>query len=229
MVCFFFMFTDQNYIFPFRPCMQVFRCIQLLDHFAPRISYLVWFLGPLLETFYNYFKDDRCDSPLKLLLDITSREMRHCTQCICQYHQAQELYSTEYDPTSIGPLLEVLRTLDGQRITQHLKEINNRIRCGEYDIVHGSGEIVSVMFEVLMFPILLDDSYLASEFETFIDAIDKTHELTLGGHKQYPGVYALLFHKGRRARSIGLRLVGRLSKLRASCNFFVCSHIHQGH
>ncbi|KAG5619463.1 hypothetical protein H5410_019287 [Solanum commersonii] len=67
--------------------------------------------------------------------------------------------------------------------------------------------------KVLMFPILLDDSYLASEFETFIDTIDKTHELTLGGHQQYPGVYALLFHKGRRARSIGLRLAGRMSKL----------------
>lgn len=175
-------------------------------------------MGPLLETFYNYFKDDRTDSPLKLLLDRTSREMRQCTQCICQYHQAQELYSTEYDPTSIGPLLEVLRTLDEERISQHLKEINNRLRCGDYDIVHGSGEIVGVMFEVLMFPILLDDSYLASEFETFIDTIDKTHELTLGGHQQYPGVYALLFHKGRRARSIGLRLAGRMSKLRQSAD-----------
>ncbi|XP_055825886.1 uncharacterized protein LOC129894293 isoform X2 [Solanum dulcamara] len=175
-------------------------------------------MGPLLETFYNYFKDDRRDSPLKLLLDRTSREMRQCTQCICQYHQAQELYSTEYDPSSIGPLLEVLRTLDEERISEHLKEINNRISCGEYDIVHGSGEIVGVMFEVLMFPILLDDSYLASEFETFIDAIDKTHELTLGGHQQYPGVYALLFHKGRRARSIGLRLAGRMSKLRQSAD-----------
>ncbi|XP_059288718.1 uncharacterized protein LOC132042120 isoform X1 [Lycium ferocissimum] len=175
-------------------------------------------MGPLLETFYNYFKDDRSDSPLKLLRDRTSREMRQCTQCICQYHQAQELYSTEYDPSTIGPLLEVLRTLDEERISQHLKEINNRIRCGEYNIVHGSGEIVSVMFEVLMFPILLDDSYLASEFETFIDAIDKTHELTLGGHQQYPGVYALLFHKGRRTRSIGLRLAGRMSKLRQSAD-----------
>ncbi|OIT05156.1 PREDICTED: uncharacterized protein LOC109223930 isoform X1 [Nicotiana attenuata] len=175
-------------------------------------------MGPLLETFYNYFKDDRSDSPLKLLLDRTSREMRQCTQCICQYHQAQELYSTEYDSSSIGPLLEVLQTLDEERISQHLKEINNRIRCGEYDIVHDSGEIVSVMFEVLMFPILLDDSYLASEFETFIDAIDKSHELTLGGHQQYPGVYALLFHKGRRARSIGLRLAGRMSKLRQSAD-----------
>lgn len=111
-------------------------------------------MGPLLETFYNYFKDDRTDSPLKLLLDRTSREMRQCTQCICQYHQAQELYSTEYDPTSIGPLLEVLRTLDEERISQHLKEINNRLRCGDYDIVHGSGEIVGVMFEVFPFTLL---------------------------------------------------------------------------
>lgn len=112
-------------------------------------------MGPLLETFYNYFKDDRSDSPLKLLLDRTSREMRQCTQCICQYHQAQELYSTEYDSSSIGPLLEVLDTLDEERISQHLKEINNRIRCGEYDIVHDSGEIVSVMFEVFPFTFLL--------------------------------------------------------------------------
>ncbi|XP_047266175.1 helicase SEN1 isoform X3 [Capsicum annuum] len=171
-------------------------------------------MGPLLETFYNYYKDHRTDSPLKLLMERTSEEMRHCTQCICQYHQAQELYTTEYDPTTIGPLLDVLRTLDEERITQHLKHINNRITCREHDIVHDSGEIVSVMFEVLMFPILLDDSYLASEFETFIDAIDKTHELTLGGHQQYPGVYALLFHKGRRARTIGLRLAGRMGKLR---------------
>ncbi|CAN4085055.1 unnamed protein product [Withania somnifera] len=175
-------------------------------------------MGPLLETFYNYFKDDRTDSPLKLLLDRTSTEMRHCTQCICQYHQAQELYNTQYDPSSIGPLLEVLRTLDEQRITQHLKQINRRLTCGEYDKMHGTGETVSIMFEVLMFPILLDDFYLASEFETFIDAIDKTHELTLGGHQQYPGVYALLFHKGRRARSIGLRLAGRMSKLRQSAD-----------
>lgn len=175
-------------------------------------------MGPLLETFYNYFKDDRTASPLKFLVDRTSREMRQCTQCICQYHQAQELYSTEYDPSSIGPLLQVLRTLDEERISQHLKQINDRIRRGEYDIVHGSGEIVGVMFEVLMFPILLDDSCLASEFETFIDTIDKTHDLTLGGHQQYPGVYALLFHKGRRARSIGLRLAGRMSKLRQSAD-----------
>lgn len=37
-----------------------------------------------------------------------------------------------------------------------------------------------------MFPILLDDESLANEFQIFIEAVDDSHELTLGGHQQYP-------------------------------------------
>lgn len=37
-----------------------------------------------------------------------------------------------------------------------------------------------------MFPILLDDDSLANEFQIFIEAVDDSHELTLGGHQQYP-------------------------------------------
>lgn len=37
-----------------------------------------------------------------------------------------------------------------------------------------------------MFPILLDDQSLATEFQLFIEAIDNSHELTLDGHQQYP-------------------------------------------
>nr|GMC77348.1 putative helicase magatama 3 [Ipomoea batatas] len=173
-------------------------------------------MGPLLETFYNYYKDEHRDSPLKLLWNRVSEELRHCTQCICQYHQAQEMYNTEYESSSIGPLLDVLRTLDEERISQHLKEINARIAQGDSVLGNDNGEIVSVMFEVLMFPILLDDDSLANEFQIFIEAVDDSHELTLGGHQQYPGVYALLFLKNRRARSIGFRLAGQMNRLRQS-------------
>ncbi|XP_019193568.1 PREDICTED: uncharacterized protein LOC109187727 [Ipomoea nil] len=173
-------------------------------------------MGPLLETFYNYYKDEHHDSPLKLLWNRVSEELRHCTQCICQYHQAQEMYNTEYESSSIGPLLDVLRTLDEERISQHLKEINARIAHGDSVLGNDNGEIVSVMFEVLMFPILLDDDSLANEFQIFIEAVDDSHELTLGGHQQYPGVYALLFLKSRRARSIGFRLAGQMNRLRQS-------------
>ncbi|VFQ65565.1 unnamed protein product [Cuscuta campestris] len=175
-------------------------------------------MGPLLETFYNYYKDERKDSPLKVLWDRVTEEMRSCTQCVCQYHQAQEMYSTEYELSSIGPLLDVLHTLDEERISVHLKEINARIARGESDLGSDNAEIVCVMFEVLMFPILLDDDSLAKEFQKFIEAIDDSHELTLGGHQQYPGVYALLFCKSRRSRSIGFRLARQMSRLRQSAD-----------
>ncbi|KAL3835347.1 hypothetical protein ACJIZ3_010083 [Penstemon smallii] len=173
-------------------------------------------MGPLLETFYNYFKEESLDSPLKLLWNRISGETRRCTLCIHQHHQAQEMYDTEYEHSCISPLLDVLHTLDEERISQHLKDLNARIVKGEYDPTNDYGEVVSVMFEVLMFPILLDDQSLATEFQVFIEAIDNSHELTLDGHQQYPGVYALFFSQSRRVRSIGLRLAGHMGKLRIS-------------
>ncbi|KAL2539105.1 P-loop containing nucleoside triphosphate hydrolase superfamily protein [Abeliophyllum distichum] len=159
-------------------------------------------MGPLLETFYNYFKDERTDSPLKLLWNRISKEMRSCAQCIHQHHQAQEMYGTEYEWSSIGPLLGVLHTLDEERISQHLQDLNARIARGEYDPTSHYGEVASVMFEVLSFPILLDDQSL-----------------------QYPGVYALLFLKSRRTRSIGFRLAGHMGKLRGSTDLDPLQHL----
>ncbi|KAL5699448.1 hypothetical protein ACHQM5_030351 [Ranunculus cassubicifolius] len=175
-------------------------------------------MGFLLETFYNYFKDVRDDSPLKILWRRISLEMRQCTQCICQHHQAQEMYSTEYELSCVGPLLNVLRVLDEERVTQHLKEINARVAHGEVESEGHAAEVVSVMFEVLMFPVLLDDQSLVTEFQIFIEAVDDTHELTLAGHQQYPGVYALLFLKSRRVRTIGLRLACANGKLRRAAD-----------
>ncbi|GFP79207.1 helicase sen1 [Phtheirospermum japonicum] len=182
-------------------------------------------MGPLLETFYNYFKDDCVDSPLKLLWNRISREMRNCTLCIHQHHQAQEMYATEYEQSCISPLLDVLHMLDEERISQHLKDLNARILKGEYDTARDYGEVVCLMYEVLMFPILLDDQSLATEFQTFIEGIDNSHELTLDGHQQYPGVYALLFLKSRRVRSIGLRLAGHMGKLRRSSDLDPLQHL----
>ncbi|RVX03743.1 hypothetical protein CK203_023059 [Vitis vinifera] len=107
-------------------------------------------MGPLLETFYNYSTDESNDSPLKLLWKRMSVEMRKCTLCISQHHQAQDMYSMEYDSSSISPLLSVLRSLDEERVGQHLKEINARLAGGEYIPERDNAEVVSVMFEVFM-------------------------------------------------------------------------------
>ncbi|RZB62240.1 Helicase SEN1 isoform B [Glycine soja] len=170
-------------------------------------------MGPLLETFYNYFKDDRQDSPLRLLWKRISDEMRQCLQCISQHHQAQDMYNTEYESSSIGPLLDVLQKLDCERVTFHLRDINTKIVGEKYNPSCDNGEVVNVLYEVLMFPILLDYQPLFTEFELFVEAIDNKHELALSGHQQFPGVYALLFCK-RSVRSVGYRLAGSMGKLR---------------
>ncbi|XP_043709230.1 uncharacterized protein LOC122658369 [Telopea speciosissima] len=175
-------------------------------------------MGPLLETFYNYPKDKCNDSPLKLLWFRLSQEMQQCIQCICQHHQAQELYNAEYESSTISPLLSILRSLDEERVTQHLKEINAKVASGVYDPELHNAEVVSIMYEVLMFPGLLDDESLVTEFQTVIEAIDDSHELSLAGHQQYPGVYALLFLKSRRTRAIGYRLAGYMGKLRRAAD-----------
>lgn len=105
-------------------------------------------MGPLLETFHNFFRDTNSVSPLKLLWKRVSRELGHCTQCICQHHQAQEYYNVEYETDSVDPLLTVLHRLDEERVTEHLKDINIRIRCKEYNPESHGTEVVSVMFEV---------------------------------------------------------------------------------
>ncbi|KDP25042.1 hypothetical protein JCGZ_22577 [Jatropha curcas] len=174
-------------------------------------------MGPLLETFYNYFKDERSDSPLRLLWKRISEEIRQCVQCISQHHQAQEMYSTEYEFSSIGPLLDVLRSLDEERVTQHLREMNARLKREEYDPLRDNSEVVSLMYEVLMFPILLDDQSLITEFESFIEAVDNMHELALAGHQQFPGVYALLFFN-RRVRTVGRHLARSMEKLRRAAD-----------
>lgn len=105
-------------------------------------------MGPLLETFYNYFKDDRQDSPLRCLWKRISDEMRHCLQCISQHHQAQEMYNMEYESSSIGPLLDVLHKLDNERVTLHLRDINTKLAGEEYDPAHDNAEVVNVLYEV---------------------------------------------------------------------------------
>ncbi|KAL9247212.1 hypothetical protein vseg_020667 [Gypsophila vaccaria] len=173
-------------------------------------------IGPFLETFYNYYKVDGDDSPLKILWERISREMRRCTECISRHHQAQEMYKAEYESSFISPLLGILQSLDEERVSQHLKEANARLSCGGYNLAQDNTEIVSLMFEVLTFPVLFEDDFIANQFQKLIEAVDDAHELTLAKQQHFPGVYALLFLKSRKSRSIGHRLAGNMEKLRCA-------------
>ncbi|KAK8967609.1 putative helicase MAGATAMA 3 [Platanthera guangdongensis] len=171
-------------------------------------------MGPLLETFHNYFNDKSSDSPLKLIWKRISSELRQCMQCIFHHHHAQESYTLEYESDVVGPLLKVLCMLDEERVAEHIEKINARMKSGEYDADSYCIEVVCIMFEVLTYPVLLEDQCLVNEFQNFLGAVDNYHDVTLAGGQQYLGVYALLFLKSGRARAIGVRLAACMGKLR---------------
>ncbi|KAG8049768.1 hypothetical protein GUJ93_ZPchr0009g1168 [Zizania palustris] len=170
-------------------------------------------MGPFLETFLGYFDETEENSPPRTIWKRISGEMNICTQCVCEHHQAQNCFDTECR-SSVDPLLKVLRLLDEERVTEHLRQINAKLQLKEYHPLRDSTEVVSIMFEVLMYPILLDDLSLANQFQTFIEAIDEAYAVSLSTNQQYPGVYALLFFKSCKARAIGLRLARSMGKLR---------------
>ncbi|XP_057535816.1 uncharacterized protein LOC130813918 isoform X2 [Amaranthus tricolor] len=170
-------------------------------------------MGPFLETFFNFFKVEGDESLLKNIWARVSREMRRCTECISRHHQAQEMYKCEYESSFISPLLSILQYLDEERVFEHLKEANARLAFGGYDVTRDNTEIVCLMFEVLTFPVLMEDDAIANEFQKLIEAVDDVHELALAKQQHFPGVYALLFLKSRKSRSIGHRLAGNLGKL----------------
>jgi hypothetical protein len=171
-------------------------------------------MGPFLETFHGFFDDEDENSSLRIIWRRVSQEMGICTQCVCEHHQAQGFFDTEYRSDTVDPLLKVLRLLDEERVTEHLIQINKKIQLKEYDPSCHGAEVVSIMFEVLMYPVLLDDQSLANQFQMFIETIDESYELSLSTNQQYPGVYALLFFKTGKARAIGLRLARSMGKLR---------------
>nr|CAB3453834.1 unnamed protein product [Digitaria exilis] len=171
-------------------------------------------MGPFLETFHGFFSDEDDNSYLRIIWRRVSQEMGICTQCVCEHHQAQGFFDTEYRSDTVDPLLKVLLFLDEERVTEHLKQINTKIQLKKYDPSCHGAEVVSIMFEVLMYPVLLDDQSLANQFQLFIETIDESYELSLSTNQQYPGVYALLFFKSCKARAIGLRLARSMGKLR---------------
>lgn len=171
-------------------------------------------MWPLLEPFGSYFQYRRADEPLKVLWKRICAELRRCCECCFQHHKSQELYKSEFEEDIVKPLLTVLQTLDEERVAEHLRDINSRAKMAGLYVKEDFAEIVSVLFEVLMFPDLLDDQAIANEFVPFLLEVEKSHDLTLTRRQQYPGVYALLFLQKTEARAIGFRLAGILGEIR---------------
>ena len=59
------------------------------------------------------------------------------------------MYKMEYEYSTIGALIDVLQKLDYERVTLHLKDINERIAGQKYDPARDSTEVVNALYEVI--------------------------------------------------------------------------------
>lgn len=189
-------------------------------------SDIVW---PLLEPFYNYFTVSQRNTSLHTLWNRLSLEMGRCTQCILQYYKAKEMYALDFVEEVVCSLLAVLQTLDEERVATHLNDILCKMRNNTLDAEKDTAVLICVLFEVLMFPTLLDDAEIDMAFGPFLQHIEKTHDLTLAGDQRYPGVYALLFHFDQATRGVALRLAASLGKLRTAANLEPIQPLLQKH
>lgn len=167
-------------------------------------------MTPLLEPFYGYFQETAPNSSLKILWRRLSKEMRMCTRCVVQHHKAKEFYVSEFVEEVVAPLLDIIRALDEERVAQHIKELLHKFNTDTLDPKEDSQEVICVMFEVLMFPSLLDDAQVNETIGPFLLHVEETHDLTLAKGQRYPGVYSLLLHRDQGVRRIALKLAHSL-------------------
>lgn len=110
-------------------------------------------MGPFLETFLGYFDDQEENSPPRTIWKRISEELNVCAQCVCEHHQAQKDFDSEYR-FGVDALLKVLRLLDEERVTEHLRQMNAKAQLKEYKPSCHDAE-VSIMFEVCIVYVIL--------------------------------------------------------------------------
>ncbi|KAG0553297.1 hypothetical protein KC19_12G000100 [Ceratodon purpureus] len=169
-------------------------------------------MDPLLEPFSFFFEQPQSD--LHALWRRLCSELNACTKCVIAYHGSKERYSKTYHEAHVEPLLTVLQVLDEDRVATHLQTLMNIVREEKFDSRKHTMEVITVLFEVLMFPSLLEDAEVSERFAPFLLYVEETHDLALAKGPQYPGVYTLLVHSDQQVRRVAFTLVLSLEKIK---------------
>ncbi|XP_024540869.1 uncharacterized protein LOC9647084 isoform X1 [Selaginella moellendorffii] len=156
---------------------------------------------PLLETFHAYFKSADENLSIKVLWKRLSSELSVCTSCVVQYYQVKEHYRNEYMDAVVKPILAVLLTLDKQRV---ISSMQSSVKTGD------ERSVACLLYELFMYPELLDDSDLNEGLVQFMRYVSDTHELQFATDRKYPGLCALLFHSSQVVRGVAYNLATTL-------------------
>lgn len=165
---------------------------------------------PLLEPFYLFYEETSSNSSLRVLWKRLCKELRSCTSCVVKHHKAKEFYISEFMEDVVKPLLDIIRALDEERVAGQMKDLLAKFDANSLDPNEDSASVICVMFEVLMFPLLLEDAEINDILKPFLIHVEESHDLSLASGQRYPGVYSLLCHADQGVRRIALKLAHSL-------------------
>eukprot|EP00850_Spirogloea_muscicola_P001467 SM000005S17264 [mRNA] locus=s5:1111561:1129649:+ [translate_table: standard] len=175
---------------------------------------------PLLEPFYHYDSHATTagragpESDLVLLWRRVKADLAACTRCIAAYHRGQAYYAQEFEEEVVAPLLDVLRRLDAERVSECCQSLLAKVVAKQYDPVQDGASNICLMFEVLIYPALLDDAEVFESFGPLLKYLVDTHDLKFEPRQSYPGVYWLLFHPDAGVRRAAHTLANGIGKFR---------------
>eukprot|EP00850_Spirogloea_muscicola_P007996 SM000041S15555 [mRNA] locus=s41:680126:694929:- [translate_table: standard] len=187
---------------------------------------------PLLEPFYHYdshattAESAAPESDLVQLWRRVKADLSACTRCIAAYHRGQAYYAQEFEDEVVAPLLDVLRRLDAERVSERCQSLLAKVVAKQYDPVHDGASNICLMFEVLIYPALLDDAEVFESFGPLLKYLVDKHDLKFEPRQSYPpsecscllfcwlGLYWLLVHPDAGVRRAAHTLANGIGKFK---------------
>lgn len=102
---------------------------------------------PFLEVFSNYTKELDPSSAVIYLWKRISKELRRCTRCIKLHHQGQAFFRDEYEADAVLHIMDVVETLDKERVVAHLKDLAVKVKDGTESADSDLSEFVCIFYE----------------------------------------------------------------------------------
>lgn len=127
-----------------------------------------------------------------------SAQLEDCSVCVNAYHAAQahflEAFSEEYS----GPLLDVMRRRDAERLAASLGRTKREVKDGDGI----TAAVTTALFEALSYPHLLEDAEVMAGLVDTLLHIQQWCDLELAAGGRYPGLYILSAHANPAVRAL---------------------------
>ncbi|GBG87746.1 hypothetical protein CBR_g45900 [Chara braunii] len=175
---------------------------------------------PSIEPLFymNKRRDGETVSVVEELWARMSKELAHCVHCVKRRHEGlQEYFNIVQDGESAARLSRIMDRLEMERVAGVVKDLWTQIDQRQFMVQEfGFDNLVTVIYEVLSYPWLLDDAEIFYEFGKVLHYIHEEFSLELADGSEYGGLFWLLFHNDSNVRLDATHLIEKHEELKTA-------------